>query len=131
MNKIENILAKKWEKVTLEERQYLRDIGVLNGFGGAGQSWIARKLIGCIVWDFSIAIPDMHDFWYAQGGDKARRKECDEKFYQAMLQDIFDMYMEDRITKTQQVLKSVIALLAWCAIRLFGWKYFAYKEKSI
>jgi hypothetical protein len=44
-----------------------------------------------------------------------------------MLQDIFDMYMEDRITKTQQVLKSVIALLAWCAIRLLGWKYFAYK----
>ena len=131
MHKLENIICKKWEQVTLEERQYLRDIGVLNGFGGASQSWASRKLIGLILKDFNIASADKHDFWYAKGGDKARRKECDEKFYQAMLQDIFDMYMEDRITKTQQVLKSVIALLAWCAIRLFGWKYFAYKEKSI
>jgi hypothetical protein len=57
MHKLEYIICKKWEQVTLEERQYLRDIGVLNGFGGAGQSWVSRKLIGLILKDFSIAIP--------------------------------------------------------------------------
>jgi len=100
MNK-DIILTKKWEQITPQERQYLRDTGVLNGFGGASQSWVSRKLIGLILKDFSFASCDRHDYWYSQWWDSERRKECDEKFYQAMLQDIFDMNMEDRITKSE------------------------------
>jgi hypothetical protein len=103
MYDINTLINKKWEQITPQERQYLRDSGVLNWFGGAGQSWISRKFIGLILKDFNIASADKHDLWYIKWWDSAKRKECDEKFYQAMLQDIFDMYIEWRITKLEQV----------------------------
>lgn len=91
----------------------------MNGFGGASQSWIVKWLIGLILADFDSAIPDYHDFGYFVGGNENRRLECDEGFYQAMLDDIRARYDRNEIGKWTLVWKSIVAVLAYSAIR---WK---------
>lgn len=94
---LRHIREKKYADLSSEEICLLRKEGVLNGFGGASQSWVARGLIWCIIGDFDTAIPDYHDFGYFVGGDENRRLECDEKFYQAMLDDIRKRYDEKKM----------------------------------
>ena len=126
MLSLDLIREKKYEELTKDELEFLLYVGILNGYGWAGQSWIVRKLIGWIMEDFIDAIPYKHDFWYWQGWNEARRKECDEKFYQAMLDDIRRLYDEGKIGKWGLVWKSVVALMAWSAIRNQWYKYFKY-----
>jgi len=70
----------------------------------------------------------MHDFSYFIGGNERRREECDEKFYQAMLDDIRARYDDKMIGKWELVWKSIVAVLAYSAIRWKGGQYFYYKS---
>lgn len=115
-------------ELTDMEKYRLEKLWIINGFWGASQSWIARWLIGIIMNDFDTAIPDYHDYGYYIGGDESRRKEYDEKFYQAMLDDIRSLYDEWEIGKWELLWKSIIANLAYYAIRWKGSKYFNYSE---
>lgn len=126
MLSLESIREKKYEELSKDEIDFLLYVGILNGYGGAGQSWFVRLLIGWIMSDFSKALPNKHDFGYWQGWNEARRIECDEKFYQAMLDDIRMLYEEKKIGKWGLIWKSVVALGAWSAIRWKGSKYFIY-----
>lgn len=124
--RFKNIRTKNYKDLTKDEIQRLRDFNILNGFGGASQSWLVRWLIGIILSDFDTAIPDYHDYGYWQGGDENRRLECDEKFYQAMLDDIRARYDKKEMGKWTLVWKSIIAVLAYSAIRWKGSRFFTY-----
>lgn len=95
MLSLSDIRKKRWQDLTKDKIEYLRMHGILNGFGGAGQSRIVRWLIGYLLGDFDKAIPDKHDFAYWVGVRycfipigtyprirkkiiERRRKECDE-----------------------------------------------------
>lgn len=122
----QNILKKNFKDLSSSEIKKLRDEGILNGFGCASQSWLARFFIWIILADFDEAIPDWHDFWYAVGGDEARRLECDENFYQAMLNDIRARYDRKECWKWELVWKSIIAGCAYTAIRWRWSRFFFY-----
>lgn len=123
---IHTLLQKKFTELLPSDVKTLREAWILNGFGGASQSWLARFLIWLILSDFDEAIPDMHDFSYSVWGDEARRLECDEGFYQAMLNDIRARYDRKDDGKWGLVWKSIVAVLAYDAIRWKWSRFFFY-----
>ena len=80
----------KYEDLSEKDIEVLKSLGILNGYGGAGSNWLVRKLIWLILKKFDIAIANSHDYWYWLW--VTPRKECDEKFFQAMIQDMLNIY---------------------------------------
>lgn len=111
----------KYEDLTQKDIEVLQSFGILNGYGWAWSNWIVRKLIWLILRKFDIAIANSHDYWYWIAIKP--RKECDEKFFQAMIQDMLNIY-EDWWTKIELVWNLTISLLAFYSIRIFWGKYY-------
>lgn len=111
----------KYEDLTQKDIEVLKSFGILNGYGWAWQNWLVRKLIWVILKKFDIATADRHDYGYWVAIKS--RKECDEKFFQAMIQDMINIY-DDWGTKLELVWNLTISLLAFYSIRLFGNKYY-------
>jgi len=111
----------KYEDLSEKDIEVLKSFGILNGYGGAGSNWLVRKLIWLILKKFDIAIANKHDYWYWLA--TSPRLECDEKFFQAMIQDMLNIY-EDGGTKLWLVWNLTISLLAFYSIRIFWGKYY-------
>lgn len=82
-----------------EDILFLRRVWVINGCGSNPRNvrwgifvrlfaWLARIVAGWIRPVFFEASCDLHDFGYWKGWDEERRKECDTKFYEAIIADI-------------------------------------------
>lgn len=69
---------------------------------------------------------DIHDFTYWQGGDEARRAECDMGFFIAIMKDIERADM-GRLTVIKY---TTIALIFYYAVHWGGKSYFNYTEKN-
>lgn len=80
----------KYEELNKQDIAVLKELHILNGFGGARQSIIVRFFLSLVLKKFSIAIADKHDYGYWLG--VTSRKECDEKFFRAMIQDMINIY---------------------------------------
>ena len=67
---------------------------------------------------------DHHDFYYWRGGTEEDRKNADDAFYR---------YMKIDIASEKSVLKrayyNIWAYTYYLAVRLFGYKYFHYRNK--
>lgn len=89
---------------------------------------------------------DLHDFGYWKGGDEARRAECDQKFYEKIMWDIYMLYdvrreFENSKRKSRKILyyfwkiknffekyfHKILAKIFYIAVRIGGKKYFNYK----
>lgn len=111
----------KYEDLTQKDIEVLQSFNILNGYGWAWQNWLVKKAIWLILKKFDIAIANKHDYGYFIG--ITPRKECDEKFFQAMIQDMLNIY-EDGWTKLELVWNLTICLIAFYSIRIFGNKYY-------
>lgn len=74
-----------WSKLSEEDRELLRAAGIINGCGGKGH-WLDPP-----DWIFTASC-DHHDFEYWRGGSEVHRAKSDWDFYQAMLDDVQDLY---------------------------------------
>ncbi len=54
----------KYEDLYPASIRELTEAGILNGYGGARQSWIVRWMIGRLLSKFSLATPSRHDYGY-------------------------------------------------------------------
>ena len=120
MNKKDYIHRSYSSLSPLEKEQMWRE-GILNGFGGVSQSRITRFFIGLVYRKFSIANSKIHDYWYWLW--VTPRLECDQKFLQAMVEDMGDIYDRDK-SALGLIWNLILCLLAYYSIRLFGSKYY-------
>lgn len=148
---------KNTSNLTDEDIHFLKETGIINGCGGNIRQqkfnnifrnifvWIANYFAQKIRPVFFEASCDLHDFGYWKGGDEARRKECDEKFLQKILEDIdrryylwvWFYYEKKECGKIQDIpsyeyffkkfLYIAIAYLFYFAVRIGGKQYFNYK----
>jgi hypothetical protein len=89
---------------------------------------VIRYLIGLILRNFDTAIADKHDYGYYLGWNEVRRRECDEKFYSAMVFDIYQLFLKWKIWKRGVIWKNIIAYMAYLSIRIFGAHYYNYTQ---
>jgi hypothetical protein len=96
---------------------------------GCGPEWLNRfkvtdKLRGWMFDWFHEASCDKHDEGYLKGGDETRRMYCDWRFLVAMLHDA------KRIGGFRGWLAKRQAGMYYRLVRLFGRKYFNFKDES-
>lgn len=82
--------------------------------------WIKSALFD---W-FHEASCNKHDEGYEEGGNEARRKVCDRKFYEAMKMDSLNHRGLSRFVRLTQ------AVAYYMIVRNFGWMQFNYKDIS-
>lgn len=89
---------------------------------GCGPAWMP-KILKSILFDwFFEASCNRHDQGYIKGGNEIRRFECDWKFWLAMKRD------SERYSGVSRYARLVQAKLYYRAVRIFGSRYFNYKE---
>jgi hypothetical protein len=88
---------------------------------GCGPSWLPVPVTSALFDFFHEASCNKHDDGYAEGGDRKRRKVCDDKFYDAMKRDA------DRHAGGKRVAMKAQARLYYGLVRTFGWLHFNYK----
>jgi hypothetical protein len=86
-----------------------------NGCGGKG-AWIK---VPNFIFEASC---NKHDEGYNDGGDEARRFECDGKFFIMMIKDTYQVKWWIKRVNYQ-----IWGFVYFIAVRLFGKKYFNYK----
>ena len=111
----------KYEDLNAQDKTALSSLWILNWFWWARQSKIIRFFLWLVLKKFSIAIADKHDYWYWLA--IVPRKECDEKFFRAMIQDIVNIY-EKSWWKLELIWNFYLCFIAYISIRLLGWKYY-------
>lgn len=82
--------------------------------------WVKELLFN---WFFEASC-NKHDGGYQEGGNEARRKECDAKFLAAMLRD------SKRLPLLLQPLAVAEAYIFYLIVRKFGAKSFNYTNKD-
>lgn len=111
----------KFEDLSKKHIEFLENIWVLNWYWWAWSNWLIRKLIWFVTRKFKKANSQKHDYWYWVA--VTSRKECDEKFFKAMIDDMIDIYDENS-KKLELVLNLIICLASYWLIRIVGWKYY-------
>ena len=92
-----------------------------NAFGnGCGPAWFPDWLVNLLFGWFFEASCRRHDFAYSRGGSPSDRKAADKGFFKAMLRDA------KRLSGYQRWLASVVAVVFYLLVRLFGWLAFKY-----
>lgn len=131
MKTLEELKKTHWRELTQEDLAYLKEKGITNGCGGAGDRWYHKLIRRFLLWILSIlravfveASCMIHDFRYWQGGTKSRRKEDDQGFFFAILADIQN-YIKDPFPFVGYTL---LALVFYGAVRSLGWVYYNYHE---
>ena len=91
---------------------------------GCGPGWIPAAVTSLLFDWFFEADCDKHDEGYEEGGDEARRKVCDDKFFAAMKRDTL------RHRGAARLVRWVQAGSYYGVVRLFGWALFNYTDKD-
>ena len=159
MEKLEILKNKKSSELTADDIFFLKNKEIINGCGARvirDENYenflrniftkISQILVKTIRPVFFEASCDLHDFGYWKGGDEARRKECDEKFLQKILEDIETKYLriwnengylfyrsnpiryrfEQIKNFFERIFYTILAKLFYLAVRIGGKKYFNY-----
>ncbi|BAQ84231.1 hypothetical protein [uncultured Mediterranean phage uvMED] len=87
---------------------------------GCGPAWVPRNIKKYLFDWFHEASCNKHDQGYAEGGNEARRWECDFKFFVAMLKDSWRV-------KKFFFIRVFVAIAFYLMVMLFGWSSFNYK----
>ena len=111
------LLGRTWKSLTEKDKQTLRTKGIINGCGGGR----LHKLVPQFRFR---ACCDQHDFNYWKGGTNLDRAKADWQFFTAMLMDA------DRLKEWRAWAHITLAIVYYCAVRLFGWAYFNFREVS-
>jgi len=90
---------------------------------GCGPFWLPLSLKDLLFNWFHEASCYRHDEGYAEGGDEARRKVCDVKFFEAMRRDSLRHRGLSRAIRYSQ------AYIFYTLVRVFGATSFNYKDK--
>lgn len=90
-----------------------------SGNGCGRESWPEWVKDYLFNWFFEASC-NKHDEGYQEGGDEARRKECDDKFLEAMLRDVM------RLPFYKRAVPFFMAHLYYRAVRTFGKSSFNY-----
>lgn len=119
MQTLQDLTTKNYSDLTKEDWDLLQSQGIVNGFWPASHpvlGWILDR-----IWPaFQESSPNIHDFTYWQGGDEARRKECDEGFLLRLVSDSIK-------TGWKMPYYYTLSLAYFVAVRIFGSRYFKYK----
>lgn len=102
-NILENIHQKSTSELSDGDIIFLKKMGIINGCGGNIRNdcgnmitkifaKVSEKIAKKLRPVFFDASCDLHDFGYWKGGNEERRKECDRKFYEKILEDIENEY---------------------------------------
>lgn len=83
-----------------------------------------RKVKSVLFDWFFLASCNKHDEGYAKGGNEARRRHCDRKFYEAMKEDTLKHRGLYRLVRWIQ------AVAFYAIVRAFGWLQFNYTDCS-
>ncbi len=89
---------------------------------GCGPGWVPRRVKSALFDWFFEASCDKHDEGYEEGGDEARRLECDRKFWQAMKRDTL------RKRGLQRAVRWAQAGAFYGLVRVFGSSRFNYHD---
>lgn len=125
---LENLKNKKTTELTYEDFKILKKYWIINGCGGKNCGILQKIILKILTPVFFEASCDLHDFGYWKGWNEARRLECDQKFYEAMLQDIEKVRSAESgfFKKFFISFYFVLASLYYFAVRIGGKKYFNY-----
>lgn len=66
----------------------------------------------------------LHDDDYDRGGDKKARQNADKRLFRGC----FKLILRQEQNPWQMVWLTLIALLYYCSVRLFGWMFFNYNK---
>ena len=89
---------------------------------GCGPEWLPQWIKSALFDWFHEASCDKHDEGYAEGGNEARRAECDRKFWEAMTRDSLRHNGLSRFVRLSQ------AVVFYGLVRALGWMQFNYKD---
>lgn len=112
-----------WSDLTPEQQSYFGN--------GIGPSWFTEKtramITGTCSWFFQEASWKHHDFGYCVGYRESDRRDCDWKFFKAMIRDALS---QDDMRLVKVPVALVISIVFFLAVRLFGWyKSFEYGDQ--
>ena len=110
--KPEDYRDRSFKDLSSQELWQLRQLGHLNGCGGQGSIVHPPYRI------FFKASCEYHDYGYWIGGTERRRRECDRKFYQAMLEDIEMHYCNGSMYSFQRRIYLIWARLYYYGVRI-------------
>lgn len=124
---LQDFKSRDYKSLTKWEWEFLRVNGVCNGCGGTGTQvknrlirWIILQSLKRLRLVFWQADCNIHDFTYWQGGDEARRKECDMGFFKRIIEDI------ENAVGISVIKYTLLALIFYYAVRIGGKDYFNY-----
>ena len=124
---------KSSQELTQRDIEYLVYEWVINGCGANPRnnrvSWISKIfahissiLASWIAPVFMTASCYLHDFGYWKGGDEERRKECDNKFFEAIINDIGN----GNYGFWKSLWYTILAVAFYYTVRLGGKEFFNY-----
>jgi hypothetical protein len=119
MRNLSELKTAHYASLSREEWEHLESWGIVNWFWPASHpvlGWILARIAPALKRSSS----SIHDFCYWQGGDEARRKECDEGFYLRLVQDSLD-------TGWKMAYYLPLSFVYFLAVRTMWKKYFKYK----
>lgn len=115
------ILGKHHTQLTQEEWLFLENIGVVNWCGGKWQ-WLLVYILKRVTPYWVNAACRIHDLGYLKWWTEKRRKYCDMRFLEEMLNDWF-VKIDN---KWHYLWYSVLCVLAYSLIRIYWKKFFNY-----
>lgn len=130
-----NILSLKHHyELTDDDWEFLIENKIINGCGGNIRAYeydnffrkifykIADSLAKILCPIFFMASCKIHDFGYWVGWSEERRKECDQKFLEKILEDI----ELQNFKILQKIFYTILAYAFYYAVRIGGKQFFNY-----
>lgn len=126
MNRVTLIIQKSNSEITQDDIDFLHKAGIINGCGGKWQ-WFLVFILKRISPYWIQASCDRHDIGYLKWGTEKRRRHCDMRFLEAMLNDGFTKIEN----KWRFLWYSILCVLAYSLIRIYWKKFFNYRSSGI
>ena len=119
---IQELKKKSWSQLSIQEKEWLKSNGYINGCGGKG-GYVQPPNF------FFLADCNHHDWKYTLGGGIKEYWMANWQFFMAMIKDVNRISL-NIIFPFQQVfflIFFVIALNYFIAVTIMGWKFFNWK----
>lgn len=120
------ILGKHHNQLTQEEWLFLENSGIVNWCGGKWQ-WLLVYILKRVTPYWVNAACRIHDLGYLKWWTEKRRKYCDMRFLEEMLNDWF-VKIDNKL---HYVWYTILCVLAYSLIRIYWKKFFNYRSAGI
>jgi len=120
------ILGKHHNQLTQEEWLFLENAGIVNWCGGKWQ-WLLVYILKRVTPYWVNAACRIHDLGYLKWWTEKRRKYCDMRFLEEMLNDWF-VKIDNKL---HYVWYTILCVLAYSLIRIYWKKFFNYRSAGI